>query len=47
LHNQVVPWTTSTWNDSDDDFIENDEFYVENANNFDDEPEIESFFYLV
>jgi hypothetical protein len=43
LHNQVVPCTTSTWDDSDDDFVENDEFCVENANNFDDETEIESF----
>jgi hypothetical protein len=44
LHNQVVPCTTSTWDDSDDDFVENDEFYVVNANNLDDEAEIESFF---
>jgi gag-polypeptide of LTR copia-type len=43
LHNQVIPCTTSTWDDSDDDFIENDEFCVENANNFDDEAVIESF----
>jgi hypothetical protein len=43
LHNQVVPYTTSTWDDSDDDFVENDEFWVENTNNFDDEAEIESF----
>jgi hypothetical protein len=43
LHNQVVPCTTSTWDDSDDDFLENDEFCVENVNNFDDETEIESF----
>jgi hypothetical protein len=43
LHNQVVPCTTSTWDDSDDDFVENDEFCVENANNLDDETEIESF----
>jgi hypothetical protein len=40
LHNQVVPCTTSTWDDSDDDFIENDEFCIENANNFDDKAEI-------
>jgi hypothetical protein len=43
LHNQVVPWTTTTWDDSDDDFIENDEFSVESINNLDDETEIESF----
>jgi mRNA-degrading endonuclease YafQ of YafQ-DinJ toxin-antitoxin module len=43
LHNQVVPCTTSTWDDSDDDFVQNYEFCVENANNFDDETEIESF----
>jgi hypothetical protein len=43
LHNQVVPYTTSTWDDSDDDYVENDEFFVENANNFDDEDVIESF----
>jgi hypothetical protein len=43
LHNQVVPCTTSTWDDSDDDFVENDEFCVVNANNLDDEAEIESF----
>jgi hypothetical protein len=43
LHNQVVPYTTSILDDSDDDFVENDEFCVENANNFDDESEIESF----
>jgi hypothetical protein len=43
LHNQVVPCTTSTLDDSDDDLVENDEFYVENANNLDDEAEIESF----
>jgi hypothetical protein len=42
-HNQVVPCIKSTWDDSDDDFIENDEFCVENANNFDDETVIESF----
>jgi hypothetical protein len=35
--------TTSTWNDSDDDFVENNEFCVVNAANFDDEAEIESF----
>jgi hypothetical protein len=28
LHNQVVPCTTSTWDDSDDDFIENDDFFL-------------------
>jgi hypothetical protein len=44
LHNQVVLCTTSTWDDSDDDFVENDEFCVENANNFDDGAEIKSFF---
>jgi hypothetical protein len=27
LHNQVVPCTTSTWDDSDDDYVENDEFF--------------------
>jgi hypothetical protein len=43
LHNQVVPCTTSTWDDSDDDFVENDQFCVVNVNNLDDEPEIESF----
>jgi hypothetical protein len=43
LHNQVVPCTISIWNDSDDDFVENDEFYVENINNLDDDAEIESF----
>jgi hypothetical protein len=43
LHKQIVPYTTSTWDDSDDDFIENDEFCVENINNLDDETEIESF----
>jgi hypothetical protein len=43
LHNQVVPSTTSIWDDSDDDFVENDEFCVENTNNFDDEAEIKSF----
>jgi hypothetical protein len=47
LHNQVVPCTISTWDDSDDDFVENDEFCVKNANNFDDETKIETFFYLV
>jgi hypothetical protein len=31
---------------SDDYFVENDEFCVENVNNFDDEAAIE-FFYLV
>jgi hypothetical protein len=43
LHNLVVPCTTYTWDDSDDDFVENDEFCVENVNNLDDEAEIESF----
>jgi hypothetical protein len=43
LHNQIVPCTTSTWNNSDDDLIENDEFCIENINNLDDETEIESF----
>jgi Zn-finger protein len=43
LHNQVVPYTTSAWDDSDDDFVENDEFCIENANNFDDEDEIKYF----
>jgi hypothetical protein len=43
LHNQVVPCTTSTRDDSDDDFVENDEFCVENANNLDDEAEIKYF----
>jgi hypothetical protein len=43
LHNQVVPCTTSTWDDNDDDFVENDDFFVENTNNLDDEAEIESF----
>jgi hypothetical protein len=42
LHNQVVPYTTSTWDDSDNDYVENDEFFVENTNNFDDEDVIES-----
>jgi hypothetical protein len=43
LHDQVVTCTTSTWDDSDDDFVENDKFYIENTNNLDDEAEIESF----
>jgi hypothetical protein len=43
LHNQVVPCTTSTWDDSDDDFIENDEFCIVKVNNLDDQAEIESF----
>jgi hypothetical protein len=43
LHHQVVPRTISTWDDSDDDFVENDKFCVENINNFDDETEIKSF----
>jgi hypothetical protein len=44
LHNQVVPYTTSTWDDNDDDFVENNKFCVKNVNNLDDEAEIESFF---
>jgi hypothetical protein len=28
LHNQVVPCTTSTWDDSDDNYVENDEFLL-------------------
>jgi hypothetical protein len=44
LHNQVVPYTTSTWDDSDDDFIENDDFFLKNINNLDDEAKIKSFF---
>jgi hypothetical protein len=43
LHNQVVPCTTSTLDDSDDNLVENDEFCVENTNNLDDEAEIKSF----
>jgi hypothetical protein len=43
LHNQVVPCTTSTWDDSDDDYVENDDFFIENINNSDDEDVIESF----
>jgi hypothetical protein len=43
LHNQVIPYTTSTWDDNDDDFIENDEFCVKNINNLDDDAEIKSF----
>jgi hypothetical protein len=43
LHNLVVPCTTSTWDDSDDDYVENDEFFIENVNNFDDEDVIKSF----
>jgi hypothetical protein len=35
--------TTSTWDDNDDDLVENDEFCVENANNLNDDAEIESF----
>jgi hypothetical protein len=27
LHNQVIPCTTSTWDDSDDDYIENGDFF--------------------
>jgi hypothetical protein len=40
LHDQVVLCTTSTWDDSYDDFIENDEFCVVNVNNLDDEAEL-------
>jgi hypothetical protein len=29
FHNLVVPCTTSTWDDSDDDYVENDDFFVE------------------
>jgi hypothetical protein len=29
LHNQVAPCTTSTWDDSNDDYVENDDFFVE------------------
>jgi hypothetical protein len=43
LHDQVVPYTISIWDDSDDDLIENNEFYVKNANNLNNEAEIESF----
>jgi hypothetical protein len=43
LRNQVVLCTTFTWDNSDDVFVENDEFCVENINNLDDEAEIESF----
>jgi hypothetical protein len=43
LHNQVVHCTTSIWEDNNDDFVENDEFYVENINNLDDETEIKFF----
>jgi hypothetical protein len=43
LHNQIGPCTTSTWDDSDNDYVENDEFFVENTNNFDDDDVIESF----
>jgi hypothetical protein len=46
LHNQVVHCTTSTWDNNDDDFLENDEFCVENANKLDNEAEIK-YFYLV
>jgi hypothetical protein len=28
LHNLVVPCTTSTWDDSDDDYVENDDFFL-------------------
>jgi hypothetical protein len=45
LHNQVVPCTTSTWDDSDDDFVENDEFCVKNEKKMDDETEIKSFLF--
>jgi hypothetical protein len=40
LHNQIVPCTTSTWDDSNDDLVENDKFYVENANDLNDEAEL-------
>jgi hypothetical protein len=43
LHNQEVPCTTFTWDDSDDDYVDNDELFVENTNNFDDKDIIESF----
>jgi hypothetical protein len=43
LHNQVVPCTTSIWDDNDDDFVENDEFCVENINDLNDEAEIKTF----
>jgi hypothetical protein len=43
LHDLVVPYTTFTWDDSDDDYVENDNFFIENANNFDDEDVIEYF----
>jgi hypothetical protein len=43
LHNQVVSCTTSIWDDSDDDLIENDKFCVENTNNLNDEAEIKIF----
>jgi hypothetical protein len=46
LHNQVVPCTTTTWDDSDDDLVENDEFYVENINNLDNGAEFKSFYRL-
>jgi hypothetical protein len=38
-----VHCTTSTWDDSGDDFIENDEICVVNVNNLDNRAEIESF----
>jgi hypothetical protein len=28
FHNQVIPCTTSTWDDSDDDYIENGHFFL-------------------
>jgi hypothetical protein len=43
LHNQVIPYTTSTWDDSDNDIVENAKFCIENTNNLDDEAEIEFF----
>jgi hypothetical protein len=43
LHNQEVHCTTSTWDDNGDDYVEIDELFVENANNFDDDDVIESF----
>jgi hypothetical protein len=43
LHNKVVPCTTSTWDDNDDDLVENDEFCIENINDLNDEAEINFF----
>jgi hypothetical protein len=43
LNNQVVHCTISTWDDSDDDLIENDELCVENANDLNDEAETKTF----